>query len=150
MSIQELTDKLREIGLNHKDIKSYYIGNTWDMSVSKSSDTYPAIWQELPILVTYNSNGQKEYTFSIDILMLAKQDNVDDELNKISQCEEIADDILQAYKLYIKSLTVTSATALSVKNINSDMAVGIRLDIKFITNRTCSITSRFNREMTRG
>lgn len=150
MSIQELTDKLREIGLNHNDIKSYYIGNTWNMSVSKSSDTYPAIWQELPILVTYNPNGQKEYTFSIDILMLAKQDNVDDELNKISQCEEIADDLLQAYKLYIKSLAVTSATALSVKNINSDMAVGIRLDIKFITNRTCSITSRFNREMTRG
>ena len=53
MTIQKLVDRLKEISLAHNQIKSYHVGNTWDMAASKSSDIYPAVWVEFHVLVTY-------------------------------------------------------------------------------------------------
>jgi len=148
MNISELTNRLKEICLNHVDIKSFHIGNTWDMATGKASDVYPAVWQEMPVLVEYTLK-EKTYTFSLDVLMLPHQDNVEDELSKQSQCEVIADVLLQAFKLKIGHLNVGRLTGLTVKNLNADIATGVRIDIQFITNRECDILSYFKENMDR-
>lgn len=149
MTIQELVDRLKEISLAHKQIKSYHVGNTWDMAASKSSDIYPAVWVEFPVLVTYEHRNQKKYTFSLDILTLPKPDNTIDEMNKISDCERIADQLLQAYMKKIAGINVGTMSGLTVKNLNADIACGVRVDLEFYTNRECDYEDYFNEEMER-
>lgn len=146
MNIQQLTDRLKEICLNHNDVKSYNIGNTWDQATGKG-DIYPAVWQEMPILISYGLAGTKKYTFSLDILALPKQDDVIDELNKQSQCEVIADELILAFQKYIKNAGVITIDGLTVKNINADIACGVRLDIVFNTNRECDLDGDFKEVM---
>ncbi len=148
MNIQEMIDKIKVISLNHKEIKSFYVGNTWNMSGGKG-DVYPAVWVELPVLVGYSINNRKTYTFSFDVLMLPKNDDVNDEVFKISQCEAIADQLLQAFKSYLPHSGIESMDGLSVKNINADTACGVRIDIRLQTNRECEILYNFNEEMDR-
>lgn len=148
MTIQQLVDRIKEISLNHKDLKSFHVGNTWDMAASKSSDVYPAVWVEFPVLVDYTVKD-KTYTFSIDILALPKQDDVYDEMNVISQCEQIGDQLMQIMKLYIANITFGSMTGLTVKNLNSDIACGVRIDIKVNTNRECEPLNNFIEAMDR-
>ena len=148
MTIQEITDRIKEISLNHKQIKSFHVGNTWDMSASKSSDIYPAVWVEFPVLVEYTMKD-KSYAFSLDVIALPKPDNVYDEMNIISHCEQIADQITQVMKLYIKNITIGNATGLTVKAINADIACGVRIDIKVNTNRECEPLNNFIESMDR-
>jgi hypothetical protein len=148
MNIEQLTERLKEICLNEKDIKSFHVGNTWDMSTGKASDVYPAVWVEFPILVDYEMKD-KIYTFSLDVLMLPKQDNTFDTLSKQSQCEAILDILLQVFRLKIANLSVNSATALTVKNINADIAAGCRVDLKVVVGRECDPLSYFRETMDR-
>jgi hypothetical protein len=149
MTIQNIVDRIKEISLNHKEIKSFYVGNTWDMSASKSSDIYPAVWVEFPVIVTYNSTNQKTYGFSLDVLALPKQDDVYDEMLKISECERIADQLLQVFKLKIAGIGIGKMVGLTVKNINSDIACGIRVDIEVLTNKECEPLNYFIENMDR-
>jgi hypothetical protein len=147
MTINDLVTRLGEICLNHAEVNSFNLGNTWDMAASKSSDVYPAVWIEQPILITYNVKGQKEYAFSMDVLMLPKQDNTTDEVLKQSQCESIADDLLMAFSKYMKNFGLNQAVGLTVKNLNADLAVGVRIDIKINTNRECDWDNDFKEVM---
>lgn len=149
MTIQELVNRIKEISLNHIEIKSVHVGNTWDMAASKSSDIYPACWIEFPVLVTYGTGSQKTYGFSIDILALPKQDDVWDEMNVISQCEAIVDQLTQVFKLKIAGIGVGRMTGLTVKNLNADIACGVRIDIEVITNKECEPLNYFVETMDR-
>lgn len=146
MTIQEISDRIQEICLAHNEINSFHVGNTWDMAASKSSDIYPAVWLELPVLVNYESN-RKRYNFSIDVLALPKPDNVEDELNMISHCEQIADQLLYVFRYKIKEMGVGAISGLTVKNLNADLAVGARIDMEVFTNRECEPLLNFNQEM---
>jgi hypothetical protein len=148
MTIQEIVDRIKEISLNHKEIKFVNVGNTWDMAASKSSDIYPAVWIEFPVLAEYTPKD-KSYNFSVDVLALPKQDNVWDEMSVISQCEQIADQLTQAFKLYINNISIGRQTGLTVKNYNADIACGIRIDIIVRTNRECDILNNFIEHMDR-
>jgi hypothetical protein len=146
MTIQQLVDRLQEISLNHKDIKSFHVGNTWDQSSTKG-DIYPAVWVEFPVLVTYELKNQKKYTFSFDVLALPKPDDTTDEMNMISHCEQIADQLLQAFQWKIANINIGALSGLTVKNINADIACGVRVDLEFYTNRECDYLNYFNEAM---
>ena len=146
-SIKDTVERIKEISLAHKEIKSFHVGNTWDHSTSKG-DQYCALWVEFPVLVEYTL-VQKIYTFSIDVLTLAHADDTWDEMEKQSYCEAIGDELLQAYKKYIANFNMGRMTGLTVKNLNSDMATGVRLDVQFITNRECSIEDNFKIKLVR-
>ena len=148
MNINEIIQRMETVTLAHKVVKGFYVGNTWEMAASKSSDIYPAVWVEFPILVNYNGND-KVYTFSFDVLMLPKQDDVWDELDKISQCEAIADQLTQAYKLKIKGVGFGRMTGLTVKNLNADIACGVRVDMDVTTNKECYPMENFKENLTR-
>lgn len=145
MNIQYFVNKIKEISLNHKQVKGFYVGNTWDMSNTKG-DIYPCVWVEFPVLIDY-SFKDKQYSFSIDILGLAKNDDTNSEMNVISQCESIADQLIQAYTKYIDDSAVIKMSGLTVKNINSDMAVGCRIDMQVKTNRECDFLNNFKEVM---
>jgi len=138
MTIQNLVDTCKDIALNKLDCKSFYIGNTFDMSLGKG-DKYPNCWFEMPVLVDYNTVNKltKTFTFSIDFLELPKSDNTDDEILKISECEVLADKFLYYLKRDPDYKLMDIPTGLSVKTINADNACGIRLDIKLYSNREC-------------
>jgi hypothetical protein len=146
MNIQDTVNRIKEICLNHVDVKSFNVGNTWEQSTTKG-DIYPAIWLELPVLIEYVKQGQKNYTFSLDVLMLAKNDDTVDELQKQSECETIADELIQAFMKYIKNVGIETATGLTVKNLNADMATGVRIDLKVNTNRECDLDGDFREVM---
>jgi hypothetical protein len=138
MTIQELIDVCRDIALNKVEVKSFYVGDTWNQSASKG-DIYPNIWFETPILIDYSTivTLSKQFTFSLDFLTLAKMDDVEDELQMISHMEELAD----LFLLYLKKQKgfplIDVPTGLTIKNLNADNAVGVRLDIKVNTGRVC-------------
>lgn len=136
MNLQEIVNKIQEISLQNEYINSFNVGNTWNQSASKSSDVYPACWLELPVLINYaQPKVQKRYEMSLDVLMLAKQDDLMDELNKISQCEQIADEIIKILEFKVQGFKLANATGLTVKAINADLACGVRIDFTIITNR---------------
>ena len=138
MTIQELSDKIKAIALDDVGLRSYYIGNTWDMSAGKE-DTYPNLWLEMPILVEYSTQQKlyKTFTFSVDILMLPKLDDLPDEIDKISQCEVYADQFLHYLRQDSDFVIQDFPSGLTVKTINADQACGVRLDIKVNTGRVC-------------
>jgi len=147
MNINDIVKRIEEISLNHNLVKSFYIGNTWDASTGKG-DVYPCVWTEFPVLIEYTPK-QKTYTFSLNVLMLANNDDTYDEMNKQSQCEVIADQLTQAYQKFINGIAVGRNVGLTVKNINADVATGVRMDLQFITNRECVIENNFKQVMTR-
>ena len=138
MSIQELVDVCRDISLNKIDAKTFYVGNTWDMSTGKG-DIYPAVWFEFPVLVDYTTVGplSKQLTFSIDFLTLANLDDTLDEIQMISHMEELADLFLLYLKKQKGFSLVDIPTGLTVKSINADNACGLRIDLRVNTGRVC-------------
>jgi hypothetical protein len=138
MTIQDFIDVCKDIALNKLGLKSFYLGNTWDMSVGKG-DIYPNCWLETPFLLDYSSvkTNSKQLSFSIDILDLAKSDNVDDEYLVISKCEEYSDLFLSYLKQNTDFSLIDHPTGLTVRHINADNSVGIRLDIKVNIGRLC-------------
>lgn len=148
MTIQELIDVCRDIALNKVEVKSFYVGDTWNQSTSKG-DLYPCIWFETPVLVDYSTIGtlSKQFTFSLDFLTLAKLDDVEDELNMISHMEELAD----LFLLYLKKQKgfplIDVPTGLTIKSVNADNGCGIRVDIKVNTGRFCPDCSKKTDEL---
>ena len=138
MTISELVEVVKGIAIDDLGLNSFYVGNTWDMAGGKA-DNYPNLWFELPVLVDYNVQTKlsKQFTFSIDILMLAKLDNVNDEVHQISHCEEYADKFLAFLKTRLSYTLLNNPSGLTLKSINADDAVGVRLDIRINTPRVC-------------
>jgi len=138
MNINELVEVIKDITLDDINCNSFHVGNTWDMSTGKA-DIYPNLWLELPLLVDYNNVGKpnKQFTFSVDIITLAKPDDVNDEIYQTSCMEELADAFLQYLKRNTDFHLIETSTGLSIKNINADNACGIRVDIRLNTPRVC-------------
>lgn len=137
MTIEQIVSRMSEIALQHLLIKSVYVGNTWDNSASKG-DIYNCVWIEFPVLVEYGNTPNKQnktYTFSFNVLGLPSLDSTVSEMEVISEMESIADNLGQAFNLYIKDLNVVRMNALSIKNVNADIACGVRVDIQVSTNR---------------
>jgi len=138
MTIQNLVDVCKDITLHKLQFKSFYIGNTWDMSAGKA-DIYPCLWLEMPVLVDYQTINKinKQFTFSLDLIILPKLDDTTDEINMISHMEEYADEFLYYLKQNPDFILMDFPTGLTIKSINADNACGIRLDIKVKTGRVC-------------
>ena len=138
MNINKLIERLKYIVLDKMEFKGFYVGNVWDNSQSKG-DKYPCTWMEFPVLVDYKSVGKhtKEFTFSMDFLVLPKMDDLEDEINKISDIEQYVDLFLQYLKKDTDFPLIETSTGISVKAFNADNACGIRLDVKVNTGRYC-------------
>ena len=135
MTIDELKDIIKDIALDDVELKSFYIGNTWDHSAGKE-DLYPCLWLEMPILTSYQISGKmyKTHNFAVSILEFPKMDDTESEIINISKCEVYMDKFLQ----YMKSNGLNPfPSGLSIKSVNADNACGVRVDLAITTPREC-------------
>ena len=145
MTINKTIDHVRHISLKHEQVKTFHAGHSWNSATNKG-ETYPNVWLEMPVLNSYTNAREKRYTFALNVLMLAKQDDFLDVINKQSQCEEILDDILQALQFLFKNnMGYEDITGITLENFNDDLACGARADLTIITNRTCDYKTRFRK-----
>lgn len=145
MDINELVNiVLKELALDHKQVVSYQVGNTFDVATSKSSEKYPAIWTELPIIIDYPDRRKKQYGFALNFLTLAKTDDITDEMYKTSDMEIIADEFLQALDDKYRTIGISGLVGLTLRNFSDDDLVGVRVDVKFNVGRACDYKENFN------
>lgn len=144
MTIDELMNNIKQLSLAHKDIVSYQVGESFDLATSKSSERYPAVWFEIPIASDYNDKRKKTHTAALNVLTLAKDDDILDQMKQTSFCESIMDDILQAIDAKYLNIGISDVNSLTLRSYTDDDLVGIRVDITFIVGRTCSYKENFN------
>ena len=59
MTLNELITEIKNLTLAHDQVQAFQIGNTFDIATSKSSECYPAVWFELPIITNYPDSRKK-------------------------------------------------------------------------------------------
>ena len=147
MTLNDLIEDIKELALSHDQVVAFHVGETFDVATSKSSEKYPAVWFELPILTSYDDRRRKTHGVSIDFLTLAKSDDITDQMNKISDMETIADEMLQAIDDKFQNIGIDLLTGLNLRNFTDDDLVGYRIDISFTIGRQCEYKNNFNIEI---
>lgn len=143
MTIDELISEIEDICLSHKQIRQVQVGNTFDIATSKSSEVYPAVWVELPMFTTYVDRRKKTHSFSLNFLSLAKQDDLDDLINKTSDMEICADEVLHALDDRFTNIGIGDITALTLRNFSDDDLCGVRVELTFTIGRVCDYQDSF-------
>lgn len=144
MTIYELLNEIQTLALQHKQIETAQCGNTFDVATSKSSETYPALWIELPLLTRYVDRRKKTHSFSLNFLSLCKHDDLEDVINKTSDMEVIADEFLQALDDRFKNIGIDEVTALTLRGFSDDDLVGVRVELTFVIGRECDYQESFD------
>ena len=144
MTIYELLNEIQTLALQHKQIETAQCGNTFDVATSKSSETYPALWIELPLLTRYVDRRKKTHSFSLNFLSLCKHDDLEDVINKTSDMEVIADEFLQALDDRFKNIGIDDITALTLRGFSDDDLVGVRVELTFVIGRECDYELSFD------
>jgi len=143
MTLQQLIDDIKELCLAHDQIVSFQVGNDFDIATSKSSERYPAVWFELPVLTSYFDRRRKQHSVTLNFLTLAKSDDISDQMYKTSDMEIIADQMQQAIDDHFQNIGIESVTGLSLRNFTDDDLVGIRMEMVFTIGRECDYKNSF-------
>jgi hypothetical protein len=144
MNLSELITSIQDLALTHNEILAAQTGNVFDVATSKSSEVYPAMWIELPVLIDYNDNRKKNYTFALNFLTLCKYDDLLDAIQKTSDMEAIADEMLQAIQNKFQNIGISDIQAITLRNFSTDDLVGVRVDVTFYVGRECNYMENFN------
>ena len=144
MTINELITDIEVLALSHKQVVAVHIGNTFDVATSKSSEKYPAIWIELPILTNYPDRRKKNHVFALNALSLAKSDDITDQIDKTSDMEVIMDELLQAIDDKYNTIGLSDLTSITLRNYSDDDLVGVRCDVGFTIGRECDYKDNFD------
>ena len=147
MNLNELITDIKSISLSHDQVVSFHVGNDFDIATSKSSEKYPAIWFELPILTNYQDRRKKTHTAALNALSLAKADDIDDQIYKTSDMEIIMDELLQAIDNKFPTIGLSDIDSITLRNYSDDDLVGVRCDITFTIGRTCDYKESFDTEI---
>ena len=147
MTLNDLIEDIKELALAHDQVVSFHVGESFDVATSKSSERYPAVWFELPILASYDDRRRKTFGMSLDFLTLAKSDDIDDQMYKTSDMEVIADEMLQAIDDHFQNIGIDNLTGLSLRNFSDDDLVGYRIDVTFTVGRACDYKDSFDTEI---
>jgi hypothetical protein len=147
MTISELLSELETLALQHKQIEAVQTGNVFDVATSKSSETYPAMWIELPLLTNYPDRRKKTHSFSLNFLTTCKADDIVDAIDKTSDMEVIADEMLQAIGDRFTGIGMSDITGLTLRNFSDDDLVGVRVELTFTVGRECDYKESFDKQV---
>jgi len=147
MTLQELIDDIKALALAHNQVQAFHVGESFDVATSKSSERYPSIWLELPILTDYQDRRRKQHTLALNALTLAKSDDIDDQMNKTSDMEIIMDELLQAIDDKWQNIGLSDLTAITLRNFSDDDLVGVRCDVTLTIGRECDYKESFETEI---
>lgn len=146
MTIQELKDTIKDVCLRHKDVKSFDIGNAYNRAEDVTS-LYPKCYLEMPYEYDYaiEAGTADEINIQLDVLLLSKTDDVNDNHEAISLAKEIADNILHYLNYEIDEIALTLASGISLREFSDDDVSGWRLDLTFQMNsEVCNYKENFN------
>lgn len=138
-----MISEIQDVCLLHKQIVNVQVGNNFDIATSKSSETYPCVWLELPILTNYVDRRRKTHSFSINFLTTTKHDDITDIVNKTSDMEVVADEVLQAIDDRFTNIGVGDITALTLRGFSDDDLSGVRVELTFTVGRECDYRNSF-------
>ena len=144
MTLNELIEDIKELALAHDQVISFHVGETFDIATSKSTERYPAVWFELPILTYYDDARKKTHGMALEVITLAKSDDITDQMEKTSDMEAIGDDILQAIGSKFQNIGLTEGGAVTLRGFSDDDLVGVRIELTLTVGRECDYKSRFN------
>lgn len=144
MNLSDLIKNIQELALTHNQIEAVQTGNIFDVATSKSSEVYPALWMELPVLIDYNDVRKKTYTLALNFLSLCKSDDLLDAIDKTSDMEVVCDEVLQAINNKFQTIGVQDIQAITLRNFSDDDLVGVRVDITFVVGRQCDYMESFD------
>lgn len=145
MTLNDLIDDIKELCLAHDQVVAFQVGNTFDIATSKSSETYPAVWFELPILTSYDDRRKKTHAIALNFLTLAKSDDITDQMAKTSDMEVIGDEVSQAIDDHFQNIGISEdISGLTMRNFTDDDLVGIRIEIYLTIGRECNYKDNFN------
>jgi len=147
MTLLNLIDDIKALALAHDQVTSFHIGESFDIATSKSSERYPAVWFELPITTDYMDSRRKVHNTALDVLTLAKSDDIEDQMNKTSDMEVIADELLQAINDKFTNIGLGDMVGLTLRNFSDDDLVGVRVDLSFTIGRECDYKESFDVEI---
>lgn len=144
MRLHELFYEIKQLCLQHNQIKSVQIGHTYDVATSKSSEVYPAVWMELPIFTNYIDGRKKQHVFALNFLTTVKSDNIQDVIDKTSDMEAVGDHVLQAIKDKYRKIGIENMDGITMRGFSDDDLVGIRIELNFMVGRECDFETFFN------
>lgn len=144
MTLNNLINEIKTLALSHDQITAYHVGESFDVATSKSSENYPAVWFELPILSNYIDRRKKTHTLALNTLTLAKSDDINDQMNKTSDMEVVMDELLQAIDDKFQNIGLSDIVAVTLRNFSDDDLVGVRCDITFTIGRQCDYKGSFD------
>lgn len=136
MLLSDIKDIFQKTAINHKLVNTFDFGEQFEAAIN-GNYKYPAIFFELPILVTYpQGNTEKTLNFAIDIYDISSFNNKDGDYDAISLCEKIGD-------AYFSKLSYDNKTKFRLSNINAttfrnqtdDDLAGIRYELTLTTKR---------------
>ena len=147
MTLNELITEIKALALAHDQVQSFQVGESFDVATSKSSERYPAVWFELPILISYDDARKKSHALALDVLTLAKEDDINDQMYKTSDMETIGDELLQAINDKFTNIGILGSGAITLRNFSDDDLVGVRVEVAFTVGRACDYKESFNTEI---
>ena len=145
MNLNELISEIQDIALSHNQITNVQIGNNFEVAQSKSSEKYPCMWVELPVLIDYIDDRRKTLTFALNFLTKAKHDDITDLVNKISDMEVCGDEVLKAIDYKFTNIGIADISALTIRNFSGDDLCGVRVELTFYIGRVCDYKSSFTK-----
>jgi len=138
MTLEEIKNIFNTTSLSHKDIKEFYVGDSFSVAVSPKTK-YPIVFLEIPYNIAYDNNRRlKSYSFAMMVLFKVKQDDINDSHKAISAAEDIGDAILSKIQNDNKSsLIISGVNGLSLDQFSDDYLAGVRFEL------TVSITREY-------
>jgi hypothetical protein len=139
MTLNELKGIFETISTSHVDISRFDYGHDSNVAVDPNG-TYPLFYLDLPYNITYTDDRRfKQYKFGIFVLNRTEQDSVEDNHDKISECEIIGDAILSKIQDdYKSSMILTGLNAVSLDEYSDDYTAGVRYDLMVTSIREYS------------
>lgn len=136
MTLQDIKNAFNQVSLQHKDIKEFYVGDSFSVAVSPKTQ-YPIVFMEIPYNISYADNRRlKSYQFALLVLLKVKQDDIEESHKAISAAEDIGDAILSKIQNDYKSeFIITGINALSVDQFSDDYLAGVRYQLTVSVNR---------------
>jgi len=149
-----LTQMVSTICRAHKNVNSFGIGENDDYSVN-GEDHYPRVFFELPVQGQYSTN-MITWSFALTITQQTKLER-EDEQEKINNCYNICNDIIEGIKDFDNSGYTAMTTnkyfvepnysIITLTRFKDDFTAGVRLEINIsqvIPVNLCEISSSFD------
>lgn len=137
----EFKNRIEQIALNHKYIKSFNYGSDFDIAVDKSN-TYPMVFLEFPFMIDYDlesPNGIDNLTVGLMILVSINSDDIANDYIAMARAKEIGDSIIEYINLFCDDFKIEDATGMGIREYSDDSLAGMRYDLIINLPRTCII-----------